>query len=180
MAAPAHRTNGRSLAAEQAALEAAERATSSVLALDGWGRLEAEPHANGAAALEPSEPEPIAEPPAQHGIQDELEALREPVAAYASQVRVKAAPALRLFGPALVFGLAIGTLVGAGLRWLEARNAPPPPPPPPPSDPLSRLRRQLAQLDAAEYAAEVARQVRTRGAPPPPPPAPKRRFERFW
>ena len=51
MAAPIH-TNGLRTAGEGAEAEAAERATSSVLALDGWGRVDPPPHVNGSAAVE--------------------------------------------------------------------------------------------------------------------------------
>ena len=74
---PTHATNGHAgpgaasgdelaVAAERAP-DASERATSSVLALDGWGRLEPEPHINGAAPsptqAEPAAAELLAEPP---------------------------------------------------------------------------------------------------------------------
>ena len=74
---PTHATNGHAgpgaasgdelaVAAERAPA-ASERATSSVLALDGWGRLEPEPHINGAAPAPtqagPAAAELLAEPP---------------------------------------------------------------------------------------------------------------------
>ena len=244
MAAPVRGTNGRSAAGEplaaepatQAAAEAAERATSSVLALDGWGRLDQEPHTNGATLAEPdtetetalndyaaaepgvgtaphangaaltepdteteaalnkhataephigaephanasAQPEtaapqpdrhdiPSAQPwehqtPTEHHAPDRHDAPsaqpREPqtlaehpapganAAARAPRlphIELEAAPGLRLLGPALIFGLALGALVGAALRWLELRNAPPPPP----ANPTARLRRRLRTL----------------------------------
>ena len=74
---PTHATNGHAgpgaangdelAVAAQRAPDASERATSTVLALDGWGRLEPEPHTNGAAPAptqaEPAEAELAAEPP---------------------------------------------------------------------------------------------------------------------
>ena len=153
--------NGEELAvAAERAPEASERATSSVLALDGWGRLEPEPHVNGAAPavvevepvaeLEPEiEPElgppleaegdlePPPSPPlsaadwgrrAVEGGERRLERLLVE-AQRLPWVGEQAGPGLRLFGLALVFGLAVGAVVGAALRWLELRSAPPPPPP---------------------------------------------------
>ena len=74
---PTHATNGHAgpgaangdelAVAAQRAPDASERATSTVLALDGWGRLEPEPHINGAAPAptqaEPAAAELAAEPP---------------------------------------------------------------------------------------------------------------------
>ena len=159
--------NGEELAAAaERAPEASERATSSVLALDGWGRLEPEPHVNGAAAaavelapvaeLEPElgpplEAEGDLEPPPPlsaadwrrrvvEGGERRLERLLVE-AQRLSWVGEQAGPGLRLFGAALVFGLAVGAVVGAALRWLEFGSAPPPPPPPPPDDLAERLHR---------------------------------------
>lgn len=165
--------NGEDLAAAaERAPEASERATSSVLALDGWGRLEPEPHVNGAAAVA-VEPAPVAElepeiepelgPPLE--AEGDLEPPSPPLSAADWRRRAveggerrlerllveaqrlpwvgeQAGPGLQLFGAALVFGLAVGAVVGAALRWLELGSAPPPPPPPPPPDDLAeRLHR---------------------------------------
>ena len=235
---PTHATNGHAgpgaangdelaVAAERAP-EASERATSSVLALDGWGRLEPEPHINGATptAAEPQpapqlepEPEPKTEPP----LESELEP--PPLSAAASRRRAvnpgeqplarlieeaqrrqwvgeqplarlieeaqrrqwvgeqplarlieeaqrrqwvgeqplarlieeaqrrqwvgeQPGPGLRLFGSALVFGLAVGAVVGAALRWLELRSAPPAPPPP--DDLAERLHRAWLAFSMVE------------------------------
>ena len=153
--------NGEELAvAAERAPEASERATSSVLALDGWGRLEPEPHVNGAApaVVEPeiAEAEPLPTPLTERDFERHLEPLpsdppwREQSAEAGEQagaavlrlgrLELEAGPGMRLFASALVFGLAAGAVVGAALRWLELRNAPPPAPPPP-DDLISRLRR---------------------------------------
>ena len=276
MAAPVRGPNGRNAAGEpltaeaaaQAAEEtaAAERATSSVLALDGWGRLEAEPHTNGATLAEPeadadaaldehtpaepqansamlaepplgehataepqidaapqesvsAESEPAAppsshlqnelselaafpttpshpqdEPSAQswepqtlgdHAALDDHAALGANAAARAArlpQIELDAVPGLRLLGPALIFGLALGALVGAVLRWLELRNTPPPPP----TDPAARLRRRLTALqeERANEIAQLRRRLHTLGVAPPPPPPPEPtiqdRLRRLW
>lgn len=267
MAAPVRGPNGRNAAGEpltaeaaaQAAEEAAaaERATSSVLALDGWGRLEAEPHTNGAtlaeadadAALDehtPAEPQANASAPAEtpldehataepqidaappanaaaepepaaplSGPQNDLSELAaapttpshpqdEPSArswepqtlddrdaagaslaaraARLPQIELDAVPGLRLLGPALIFGLALGALVGAVLRWLELRNTPPPPP----ADPAARLRRRLTALqeERANEIAQLRRRLHTLGVVPPPPPPPEPtiqdRLRRLW
>ena len=213
MAAPVRGTNGRSvagepIAADPAADEAAERATSSVLALDGWGRLEPEPHANGSAppeaeteaAPDPDEAveagveveagpeaamaEPVApdaggelsELPWDRRATEALAALRERAGSHAPQLRpigFDAAPGLRLLGPALIFGLAVGAIVGAALRWLELLNAPPPAPPAP--DPAMRLRRRLAALqeERAAEIAELRRRLQALGVGEPPAPEPE-------
>ena len=90
---PTHATNGHAgpgaangdklaVAAERAP-EASERATSSVLALDGWGRLEPEPHINGAAPAptqtESVEAELAAEPPPTPLTQQNFERHLEPL-----------------------------------------------------------------------------------------------------
>ncbi len=188
MAAPISGSNGLRTMGESAAsqAEAAERATSSVLALDGWGRLDPPPPVNGSAAIEaeaetpeavevsePAAPEiaPELEPEAEVDEQDwraieeaeEITAPQQPVSERTT------APMLRLFGPALVFGLAVGAAVGAGLRWWELRNAPPAPPPP--ADPVSRLRRRLDQLqhERATEIAEVRRRLERLGVVKPVP-----------
>lgn len=229
MAAPVRGTNGRSVAGEpiaadpaaDEAADAAERATSSVLALDGWGRLEPEPHANGAAPPEAeteaapdpdesaeveagveveagpeataeveaeveAEPEATAAAPDAGGELSELPwdrratealaALRERAGSHAPQLRpigFDAAPGLRLLGPALIFGLAVGAIVGAALRWLELLNAPPPAPPAP--DPAMRLRRRLAALqeERAAEIAELRRRLQALGVGEPPAPEPE-------
>ena len=281
MAAPVRGPNGRNAAGEpltaeaaaQAAEEtaAAERATSSVLALDGWGRLEAEPHTNGATLAEPeadadaaldghataepqansamlaeppldahataepqidaappantaAEPEPAAPPSIPQNELSELAAAPttpshpqdEPIArswepetlgdhaalganaapgdratfganaaaraARLPQIELDAVPGLRLLGPALIFGLALGALVGAVLRWLELRNTPPPPP----TDPAARLRRRLTTLqeERANEIAQLRRRLHTLGVAPPPPPPPEPtlqdRLRRLW
>ena len=267
MAAPVRGPNGRNAAGEpltaeaaaQAAEEAAaaERATSSVLALDGWGRLEAEPHTNGATLAEPdadaaldghataepqansamlaeppldehatsepqidaatpanaaAEPEPAAPPSHPQNELSELAAAPttpshpqdEPSAqswepqtlgdhaalganaaaraARLPQIELDAVPGLRLLGPALIFGLALGALVGAVLRWLELRNTPPPPP----TDPAARLRRRLTALqeERANEIAQLRRRLHTLGVAPPPPPPPEPtlqdRLRRLW
>lgn len=267
MAAPVRGPNGRNAAGEpltaeaaaQAAEEAAaaERATSSVLALDGWGRLEAEPHTNGATLAEPeadaaldehtpaepqanasapaetqldehataepqidaappanaaAEPEPVAplsgpqndlselaaapttpshpqdEPSARSWepqTLDDRDAAGASLAARAArlpQIELDAVPGLRLLGPALLFGLALGALVGAVLRWLELRNTPPPPP----ADPAARLRRRLTALqeERANEIAQLRRRLHTLGVAPPPPPPPEPtiqdRLRRLW
>lgn len=241
MAAPARGTNGRSVAGEPIAGEpaadeaanAAERATSSVLALDGWGRLEPEPHANGAAPPEaeteaapdldgsadesaeveseveagpeataeveagpeaamvesvaPEAGDELFELPWDRRATEALAALRERAGAQAPQLRpigFDAAPGLRLLGPALIFGLAVGAIVGAALRWLELLNAPPPAPPA--SDPAARLRRRLAALQE-ERATEIAglrRRLQALGVGEPPAPEPEptlsERIRRLW
>lgn len=279
MAAPVRGPNGRNAAGEpltaeaaaQAAEEAAaaERATSSVLALDGWGRLEAEPHTNGATLAEPeadadaaldehtpAEPQANASAPAEtpldehataepqidaatpanaaaepeiaaplSDLQNELSELataptmpshpqdeasarswepqtlgdRDAASASAApgdhtalganaaaraarlpQIELDAVPGLRLLGPALIFGLALGALVGAVLRWLELRNTPPPPP----TDPAARLRRRLTALqeERANEIAQLRRRLHTLGVAPPPPPEPtiQDRLRRLW
>ena len=170
--------NGEDLAvAAERAPEASDRATSSVLALDGWGRLEPEPHVNGAAAaavelapvaeLEPDLGPPLeaeGEPELGPPLEAEGEPEPPPLSAADWRRRVvergerrlerllveaqrlpwvgeQAGPGLQLFGAALVFGLAVGAVVGAALRWLELGSAPPPPPPPPPDDLAERLHR---------------------------------------
>ena len=201
MAAPVRGTNGRSVAGEpiaadpaaEEAADAAERATSSVLALDGWGRLEPEPHANGSA---PPEAESEAAPDPDESAEAEVEAVPEATAveplatdpevepselsgdrgaieglAGLRPIGFDAAPGLRLLGPALIFGLAVGAIVGAALRLFELRNAPPPAPPP--SDPAARLRRRLATLqdERAAEIAELRRRLHALGvgeAPAPP------------
>lgn len=201
MAAPVRGTNGRSVAGEpiaadpaaEEAADAAERATSSVLALDGWGRLEPESHANGSA---PPEAESEAAPDPDESAEAEVEAVPEAtvVEPLAPDLEVEpselsgdrgaveglaglrpigfdAAPGLRLLGPALIFGLAVGAIVGAALRLFELRNAPPPAPPP--SDPAARLRRRLATLqdERAAEIAELRRRLHALGvgeAPAPP------------
>ena len=90
---PTHATNGHAgpgaasgdelaVAAERAP-GASERATSSVLALDGWGRLEPEPHINGAAPAptqaEPAETQLAAEPPPTPLTQQNFERHLEPL-----------------------------------------------------------------------------------------------------
>lgn len=203
MAAPARGTNGRSVAGEpiaadpaaEEAADAAERATSSVLALDGWGRLEPEPHANG-SALPEVESEAVPDPDEGAETEAEVEAVPEatvvePLApdpevepselprdrraieglAGLRPIGFDAAPGLRLLGPALIFGLAVGAIVGAALRLFELRNAPPPAPPP--SDPAARLRRRLVALqdERAAEIAELRRRLRALGvgeAPAPP------------
>ena len=90
---PTHATNGHAgpgaangddlaVAAERPP-EASERATSSVLALDGWGRLEPEPHINGAAPAptqtEPAEAQLAAEPPPTPLTQQNFERHLEPL-----------------------------------------------------------------------------------------------------
>ena len=181
---PTHATNGSSgapaaTAAPAARSEASEQATSSVLALDGWGRLKPEQHGNGAAptAAEPQpapqlepEPEPKTEPPLE--AESDLEPPPPPLSAAASRRRAVNAgeqplarlieeaqrrqwvgeqpgPGLRLFGSALVFGLAVGAVVGAALRWLELRSAPPAPPPPP-DDLAERLHRAWLAFSMVE------------------------------
>ena len=188
MAAPIH-TNGLRTAGEGAApeAEAAERATSSVLALDGWGRVDPPPHVNGAAAVEvedevaETEEAVFEAAPEEPAVEEDWRAVEEKVdpfeAVEPSQPVSEggAGPMLRLFGPALVFGLAVGAVVGAGLRWLELRNAAPPPPPP--ADPVSRLRRRLDELQrerAAEIVA-VRRRLEALGVVEPAPAAPVRR-----
>ena len=182
MAAPIH-TNGLRTAGESAEA-AAERATSSVLALDGWGRVDPPPHVNGSAAVEVADgvEEAVLEVAPQEATVEEdwgpAEEIVEPVETLELQQPASeggAGPMLRLFGPALVFGLAVGAVVGAGLRWLELRNAAPPPPQP--SDPVSRLRRRLDELQrerAAEIGA-VRRQLEALGVVEPAPAAPVRR-----
>ena len=181
MAAPIH-TNGLRTAGESAAreAEAAERATSSVLALDGWGRIDPPPHVNGSAAVEVEDDvdETAEEAPVKEGwgVVEEIADPFEAVEPSQPANEGGAGPMLRLFGPALVFGLAVGAVVGAGLRWLELRNAAPPPPPP--SDPVSRLRRRLDELQrerAAEIGA-VRRQLEALGVVEPAPAPPVRRL----
>ncbi len=200
MAAPIVQTNGRTNAADPALqllqIEAAERATSSVLALDGWGRLEPEPHSNG--AVQPPQP-----PAASDG-----DARDQPEARPAQLVERMAvrrapqllhdlpplSPAFRLLGPAALFGLAVGALVGAGLRWWELRSAPPPPPPtlPPAAVPrgpsAQRRERLLTRLQQREPRA-IGRRLRALvsapppalpPAPPPPPPTVRQRALRRW
>ncbi len=90
---PTHATNGHAgpgaangdelaVAAERAP-DASERATSSVLALDGWGRIEPEPHINGAAPVptqaEPAEAQLAAEPPPTPLTQQNFEQHLEPL-----------------------------------------------------------------------------------------------------
>ena len=196
MAAPISGSNGVRTVGESAATqaEAAERATSSVLALDGWGRLDPPPPVNGSSVVEREteaeeaseppealetapeaeeasgpapEPMPEAEPVQQAwGATEEIEEIVEPSQSASERA---AAPMLRLFGPALVFGLAVGAVVGAGLRWWELRNAPPAPPPP--TDPVSRLRRRLDQLqhERATEIAEVRRRLEGLGVVKPAP-----------
>ena len=189
MAAPISGSNGLRTVGESAAsqAEAAERATSSVLALDGWGRLDPPPPVNGSAAVEAetetpeavgvSEPAPEIAPEVElepeaaaveraWGATEEIEEIVEPPQSASERA---AAPMLRLFGPALVFGLAVGAVVGAGLRWWELRNAPPAPPPP--ADPVSRLRRRLDQLhqERATEIAEVRRRLEGLGGVKPAP-----------
>ena len=190
MAAPISGSNGLRTVGESAAsqAEAAERATSSVLALDGWGRLDPPPPVNGSAvaAAEAPEveedaaeaeaaPEPALAPDIAPeaaaveqawGATEEIEEIVEPPQSASERA---AAPMLRLFGPALVFGLAVGAVVGAGLRWWELRNAPPAPPPP--SDPVSRLRRRLDQLqhERGMEIAEVRRRLEGLGVVKPAP-----------
>ena len=188
MAAPIH-TNGLRTAGESAAreAEAAERATSSVLALDGWGRVDPPPHVNGSAAVEVEDDveetvEAVFEAAPEEATVEEdwgaVEEIVEPVETFEPPQPASeggAGPMLRLFGPALVFGLAVGAVVGAGLRWLELRNVAPPPPPP--ADPVSRLRRRLDELQrerAAEIGA-VRRQLEALGVVEPAPAAPVRR-----
>ena len=186
MAAPIH-TNGLRTAGEGAApeAEAAERATSSVLALDGWGRVDPPPHVNGSAAVEVEDEveetvETVLEAaPEEPAVEEDWRAVEELVDPFEAveppEPAGGAGPMLRLFGPALVFGLAVGAVVGAGLRWLELRNAAPPPPPP--SDPVSRLRRRLDELQrerAAEIGA-VRRRLEALGVVEPAPAAPVRR-----
>jgi len=199
---PTHATNGSSgapaaTAAPAARSEASEQATSSVLALDGWGRLEPEQHGNGAAptAAEPQpapqlepEPEPKTEPPLE--AESELEPPPPPLSPAVERRRAvnpgdqplarlieeaqrrqwvgeqplarlieeaqrrqwvgeQPGPGLRLFGSALVFGLAVGAVVGAALRWLELRSAPPAPPPPP-DDLAERLHRAWLAFSMVE------------------------------
>ena len=185
MAAPIH-TNGLRTAGESAAreAEAAERATSSVLALDGWGRVDPPPHVNGTAAIEVADgvKEAVSEAAPQEATVEEdwraIEEIAEPVETFEPPELASesaAGPMLRLFGPALVFGLAVGAVVGAGLRWLELRNAAPPPPPP--SDPVSRLRRRLDELqrERAAEIGEVRRRLEALGVVEPAPAAPMRR-----
>lgn len=184
--------NGEELAvAAERAPDASERATSSVLALDGWGRLEPEPHVNGAAPAvveaEPAaeleaeiEPEagvetesPLEAEPADLGLRPEpsldaadwrrraievggqrLERLIEE-AQRLPWIGEHAGPGLQLFGAALVFGLAVGAVVGAALRWLELRSAPPAPPPPP-DDLAERLHRAWVAFSTSDARSETA------------------------
>ena len=90
---PTHATNGHAgpgaangdelAAAAERPPDASERATSSVLALDGWGRLEPEPHINGAAPAptqtEPAEAQLAAEPPPAPLTQQNFERHLEPL-----------------------------------------------------------------------------------------------------
>ena len=203
MAAPTVQTNGRTNAADPALqllqIEAAERATSSVLALDGWGRLEPEPHSNG--AVQPPQPPATS----NGGARDQLEA--RPVR-LVERLAVRRAPqllhdlpplppAFRLLGPAALFGLAVGALVGAGLRWWELRSAPPPPLPtlPPAAAPrgpsAQRRERLLTRLTSLQQRDPIAVGRRIRAlvsapppalppAPPPPPPTARQRALRRW
>ena len=172
MAAPSIGSNGRGLAQEAAPrIDAAERATSSVLALDGWGRTEPEPaRSNGVAP--PPQPQP------QPALWDELAARF--AALEAPQISI--APAWRLFGPAALMGLAFGALVGGAMRWWQLYSAPPPAPPPPaPRDPLTELRARVASFKASDEQ-DIRDRLRVLVAPPPPapPPAPKQRFPQRW
>ena len=189
MAAPIH-TNGLRTAGESAEAAAAERATSSVLALDGWGRIDPPPHVNGSAAVEVEDDveETVEAAPEAAAVEEDwgaVEEIAEPVETFEPSQPASeggAGPMLRLFGPALVFGLAVGAVVGAGLRWLELRNAAPPPPPP--ADPVSRLRRRLDELqrERAAEIGEVRRRLEALGVVEPAPAAPVRRsgVERVW
>ena len=178
--------NGDELAVvAERAPDASERATSSVLALDGWGRLEPEPHVNGAAPAV-VEAEPAAELGAEIGPEAELPFEAEPAdlrpepsldaadwrrraievggqrlerlieeAQRLPWIGEHAGPGLQLFGAALVFGLAVGAVVGAALRWLELRSAPPPPPPPP-DDLAERLHRAWVAFSMPDARSETA------------------------
>ena len=172
--------NGEDLAvAAERAPDASERATSSVLALDGWGRLEPEPHVNGAAAAV-AEPELAPEPETEWEAEPaDLDPRPQPAldaavwrrrAVEAGEQRLErllaeaqrlpwvgeqAGPELRLFGLALVFGLAVGAVVGAALRWLELRSAPPPPPPPP-DDLAERLHRAWVAFSMPDARSDTA------------------------
>ena len=169
MAAPSIGSNGRGLAQEAAPrIDAAERATSSVLALDGWGRIEPEPaRSNGVAPP----------PPPQPALWDELTARF--AALEAPQISI--APAWRLFGPAALMGLAFGALVGGAMRWWQLYSAPPPAPPPPaPRDPLTELRARVASFQASDER-DIRERLRVLVAPPPAsPPPPQQRFPQRW
>lgn len=191
MAAPIH-TNGLRTAGESTAreAEAAERATSSVLALDGWGRVDPPPHVNGSAAVEVEDEveETVEAAPEEATVEEDWRVVEEIVDPFETVEPPQpasergAGPMLRLFGPALVFGLAVGAVVGAGLRWLELRNAAPPPPPP--ADPVSRLRRRLDELqrERAAEIGEVRRRLEALGVVEPAPAVPARRsgVEGVW
>ena len=174
MAAPSIGSNGRGLAQEAAPrIDAAERATSSVLALDGWGRIEPEPaRSNGVAPPAPPEPQPA--------LWDELAARFATLEA----PQISIAPVWRLFGPAALMGLAVGALVGGAMRWWQVYSAPPPPPPPSPPpaprDPLTELRARVASFQASDEQ-DIRDRLRVLVAPSPaPPPAPKQRFPQRW
>ena len=178
---PTHATNGHAgpgaangdelAAAAERPPDASERATSSVLALDGWGRLEPEPHINGAAPAptqaEPAEAQLAAEPPPAPLTQQNFERHLEPLpnsppwrdlpaeagTPPGEQVSEQAgAQVLRLgrleieAGPGMrlfASALVFGLAAGAlvGAALRWLELRTTPPPPPPPDDLLSRLQR---------------------------------------
>lgn len=160
--------NGRDLAApSEPPAQDAERATSSVLALDGWGRIEAEPRSNGASEALPPEP-PLPEPFVADAVEAvDAETLSQAERELTGRVMRRSAngahslSALKLLGPALGFGFCVGALVGVLIRWWEVRRAPPPPPPP---------------RSTGGPLREAAQRVRNLVAPTPPPPPPPKRF----
>ena len=116
-----------------------EQATSTVLALDGWGPVIAEPPSNGTNG---SEPEVIIEPVPQIEAPEPQRARRERVIADWQErlTRLEIDPQLvRILAPALAMALAIfaGLKLGSVYQW------PSEPAPAPPSG-VEVLRRRIA------------------------------------
>ena len=118
-----------------------EQATSTVLALDGWGPVIAEPPSNGTNG---SEPEVIVEPVPQIEAPEPQRARRERVFADWQErlTRLEIDPQLvRILAPALAMALAIvaGLKLGSVYQWPSE----PAPAPAPPSG-VEVLRRRIA------------------------------------
>ena len=181
---PTHATNGHAgpgaatgdelAVAAQRAPDASERATSTVLALDGWGRLEPEPHINGAAPAptqaEPAAAELAAEPPptplTKQNFERHLEPLPNNPPWRNQSAKADAPPSEQVGEPAGAQVLRLGRLeieAGPGMRLFASAL--------------------VFGLAAGALVGAALRWLELRNTPPPPPPPPNdllSRIHRAW
>lgn len=130
-----------------------EQATSTVLALDGWGPVMPEPVTNGANGAQPElEPQAEAAPPVDEIVSepDPTTSLRDRISASFAEVRSRPTPAVQIDGQLiriLASAAAMTVAVLLAVRFgetLRSSMAPAPQPKPTPVTGLDDIRRKLA------------------------------------